>query len=69
MFKWTEANKEFAGKGLCSECMPTEFSDGSGKVGNGKWHNKFPKHRVEDFMKEHSADHKLRADGYLDYFE
>jgi hypothetical protein len=69
MFKWTEANKEFAGKGLCSECMPQEFSDGSGKVGNGKWHKKFPKQKADDFLKDNSGNYKLRQDGYLEYFE
>lgn len=35
------------GKALCSECMPTVFSDGS-KAGNGRWHNRFPKEFVKD---------------------
>lgn len=69
MYKWEEHNKEFAGDGLCSECMPTEFADGSGKHGNGKWHKKFPKQSVDDFLKENSGNYKLGADGYLEYFE
>lgn len=57
-FKWDSENEQYKGKGLCSECMPVEFSDCSGKHGNGKWHNRFPKQTLQEFMNnpgEHSA--------------
>lgn len=38
---WKDTSKN--GKALCSECMPTEFSDGSKLHEGGKWHGKFPK--------------------------
>ena len=45
------------GHGLCSECLPleTEFEDGTrlATIDNiGKWHEKFPKQHIDDFMKE-----------------
>ena len=40
-------DEDLNGKALCSECMPTIFSDGT-KAGNGRWHNRFPKEFVED---------------------
>lgn len=41
-YKWTLKNVEFKGRGLCSECMPTEYIDGS-TAGTGKWHGQFEK--------------------------
>ncbi len=66
MFKWDERNEQFKGEGLCSECMPLEFSDNSGKCGNGKWHNKFPKRTIDEFMKSDSSKYyQLTKDGNL----
>ena len=63
--------KEFEiGKALCSECLPAEahFEDGSGMgIGKGKWHGKFPKQSVEDFLKEDGEDFYERRGDYLIY--
>lgn len=62
--------KEFEiGKGLCSECLPPEakFSDGSDAGGTGKWHGKFPKQKVEDFMNGQSGLVYKRRSDRLDY--
>lgn len=39
---WDESNEEFKGKGLCSECAPCKYNDGT-PTKFGKWHGKFPK--------------------------
>lgn len=36
-------DQSLAGLALCSECMPTEYSDGSKNKDGGKWHGRFPK--------------------------
>jgi len=61
--------KEFeSDKPLCSECMPVDasFSDGSskGKLGTGKWHNKFPKVHIDDFMKSDEGKYYTRIGEY-----
>lgn len=43
------------GKALCSECAATEYADGSPAF-SGKWHGKFQKQHVMEFLKENSAD-------------
>ena len=59
----------FQGEGLCFECIPegTTFSDGSVSKLNmgeyGKWHNKFPKQSIDDFMKSESGRY-YRRNGY-----
>lgn len=40
-WRWKDAAKN--GKGLCSECTPTEFADGSLNDMGGTWHGQFPK--------------------------
>lgn len=40
----------FNGKALCSECAPTEWSDGSKARDWGKWHNKFPKRHIKEHL-------------------
>ena len=35
--------EELRGKALCSECMPTTYSDGSTARKGGAWHGKFEK--------------------------
>lgn len=42
LFKEGSLPKELAGKPLCSECAPAEFSDGT-KTEWGVWHGKFEK--------------------------
>jgi hypothetical protein len=57
--------KEFeTGKGLCSECLPSDakYSDGTPTRAKGKWHGKFPKEHVDDFMKGESGKY-YRKDG------
>lgn len=39
-YKWTPENEKFKGKGLCSACMPTHYTDGT-LTGGGQWHGKF----------------------------
>lgn len=68
MFVWLPEHDGHKGEGLCSECMPIDFSDYSGKNGTGKWHGKFPKEHIDDFLKSESAKYyKLRKDGALDH--
>lgn len=58
------------GKGLCSECLPAEakFEDGTSPGGTGKWHGKFPKQTVDEFMKGPAGKHyKLTSRGGLNY--
>jgi hypothetical protein len=49
-YYWTKnrtdmfSDKSLIGKGFCSECAPTHYSDGS-KTEYGKWHNRFPKRK------------------------
>ena len=40
-------------KALCSECLPesTRFTDGGNPGYTGKWHNKFPKVHIDNFIK------------------
>jgi len=56
------------GKPLCSECIPADasFSDGSGKgkIGNGKWHNKFPKQDAQEFLATKEGQHYKRHGEY-----
>ena len=67
--------KQFeSGKGLCSECIPAEaeYPDGSGKgkIGAGKWHNKFPKETYEEFIKDpETAKHYKRFGDSLEYIK
>lgn len=52
--KWDKEFKNLNGKALCSCCIPNKFSDGSiNENYNGEWHNKFPKQKVEDYIKDH----------------
>ncbi len=70
MFEWPPELEEHKGEGLCSECAPINFSDGSGKNGNGKWHDKFPKQTIDDFLKSDSAKYyNLMPDGFLNYIK
>lgn len=58
------------GKGLCSECLPAfaRFEDGSRDVDfTGKWHNKFPKQHINDFMKSEGGKHYKRYGDKLEY--
>jgi hypothetical protein len=65
MFKYEEDLKGHEGEGLCSECMPAEFSDG-GKYGKKMWHNRFEKRHIDDFLKSESAKYyTLMPNGYL----
>lgn len=42
-------DSSFNNMALCSECAPTEWSDG-GKTNWGKWHGKFPKRHIKDYV-------------------
>lgn len=64
MYKWTDDNEAFKGNGLCSECMPNEFSDGSGKFREKKWHGRFDKQHIDDYLKEHPS-YVVSNDGYI----
>lgn len=62
--------KDFeSGKGLCSECLPegAKFDDGLDVGGRGKWHGKFKKQSVEDFMSSKEGQHYNRRGDSLDY--
>lgn len=52
-FKWTKKNEKYKGQPLCSECMPTEYADGSGQAGTGEWHGKFEKLTKEEWLKKY----------------
>lgn len=44
MSRVTFKDKSKNDKALCSECVPTTYSDGSKSIiHKGTWHNKFPK--------------------------
>jgi len=59
--------EKYHGKPLCSECLPeVPFVDNSGFTGIGKWHNRFPKQHVDDFLKE-NRNYELEGNGYLRY--
>ena len=62
--------KEFEqGKGLCSECLPADakFEDGKLIGAKGKWHGKFPKQHIDDFMKSEEGKHYQRYGSELVY--
>ncbi len=66
-YKWTKENEQFKGKPLCSECMPTEFSNGHLTGATGKWHGRWPKQDVEDFLKSEEGKHYHRNNYTLTY--
>jgi hypothetical protein len=62
--------KEFEkGRGLCSECLPADakFEDGSLLKAHGKWHGRFPKQHIDDFMKSNEGKYYRRRGDVLDY--
>jgi hypothetical protein len=51
-FQWDESNEKYKGLGLCSECKPLKFSDGT-DYGRGKWHGKFEKEHYSKVDYQH----------------
>lgn len=47
LFIWPEGMEQYYGKGLCSECAPIQYNDGS-LSRFGTWHGKFPKEHYAD---------------------
>lgn len=60
MYDWPKELEKFKGHGLCSECGPTHFSDGT-KTDFGKWHDKFEKTYFKDLK---SSELELRTNLY-----
>lgn len=47
IYVFNETNETFKGKGLCSECAPEKFVDGT-LTKYGKWHDQFEKENYID---------------------
>lgn len=64
-----EMNQYEIHEGLCSECMPVnaKFDNGHLIGFSGKWHNKFPKVHIDDFMKSNEGKYYERRGNQLIY--
>ena len=51
-YTWPDELKPFIGKGLCSECAPTHYSNGK-PTDYGTWHGKFEKEHYSQVDYKH----------------
>lgn len=51
----------FDGKALCSQCTPEVYSDGKPTRKGGKWHGKFPRQTVAEYLADYPNSEVWRS--------